>query len=159
MSIDIKLGYDDKEEVLKLFSEYIDMLNERNPSIGQYLTLQNYDDERLHLEKKYGLPDGRLYIAYVDGEPAGCVALRKLDEDRGELKRMYVRPEFRRHHLGRLLTNKVIEDARDIGYSYVYLDTLPELTEAIAMYKSLGFYEIENYNDSPERTLFFRFDC
>lgn len=159
MSVEIKLGYDHKDEVLQLFSEYIEMLNERNPTIGQYLTLQNYDDERLHLERKYGLPDGRLFIAYVDGKAAGCVALRKLDEGKGELKRMYVRPEFRNNHLGRALTNKVIEEARKIGYSYVYLDTLPELTEAISMYKSIGFYEIENYNDSPENTLFFRFDC
>lgn len=159
MSIEIKLAYDEKEEVKKLFSEYTNKLVEDDPGIAIYLEIQNYDDEIEHLEKKYGLPEGRLYIVYVDDKPAGCVALRKLSEENCELKRLYVRPEFRGNRLSYNLVQKVIDDAKSIGYKSMLLDTLPFLKSAIHLYKKLGFYEIEAYNDSPvETTIFMKLD-
>ncbi|MCI6737372.1 MAG: GNAT family N-acetyltransferase [Intestinibacter sp.] len=159
MSIKMKLAYDEKAEVKKLFSEYTNMLVEADPDMAIYLEIQNYDDELEHLEKKYGLPEGRLYIIYVDDKPAGCVALRKLSEENCELKRLYVRPEFRGNGFSYTLIKKVIDDAKSIGYKGMLLDTLPFLESAIHLYKKFGFYEIGPYNDSPvETTIFMKLD-
>lgn len=110
------------------------------------------DAELKHLEQKYGLPHGRLYLAYCDDALAGCIGLRKIDEENCEMKRLYVRPEFRGQHIGNILVQKIIEDAKEIGYSHMLLDTLPFLESAIHMYKTFGFYEIESYNNSPMET-------
>lgn len=80
---------------------------------------------------------------------AGCIGLRKIDDQTCEMKRLYIRPEFRGKKLGNVLVEKIIADAREIGYSYMLLDTLPFLQSAIHIYKKFGFYEIESYNDSP----------
>ena len=127
MSLEIKVGYNEKDEIKKLFSEYTDMLIENEPGMAKYLKLQDYDYELSHLENKYGMPEGRLYIAYVDGSPAGCVCIRKLSNTNCELKRLFVRPKFRGHKLGEILVQKVIDDAKSIGYKNMYLDTLPFL--------------------------------
>ena len=159
MSIELKLAYDYKEEVKELFEEYTNILIESDKEFAKYLKIQNYDSEVNHLEDKYGLPNGRLYIATVDNKVAGGVALRPLDENSCELKRLYVRPEFRGCHLGNKLVNQIISDAKDIGYHYILLDTLPFLQSAIYLYKKFGFYEIEKYNDSPiESSIFMRLD-
>lgn len=152
-------GYEYREDIRELFTEYTNMLVENDSFFKLYLDIQNYDDEILHLEKKYGEPHGRLYLLRVDGEAAGCIALRKLDDDSCEMKRLYVRPQYRGSGFGRLLAEKIISDAREIGYKHMLLDTLPFLREAIDMYKKLGFYEIECYNDSPiDSTIFLRLD-
>lgn len=150
--IEITAAYDRPEEVGVLFSEYTDMLIENDSSFQQYLELQNYDEEIKHLEVKYGMPDGRLYVVYCDGKLAGCIGLRKIDDQNCEMKRLYVRPQFRGKKIGNLLIEKIIADAKAIGYSYMLLDTLPFLQSAIHMYKKCGFYEIESYNDSPMDT-------
>ena len=93
--VDIIPGYDRIDEVRKLFSEYTAMLVSINPSFQLYLDIQHYGDEERNPSIKYQLPDGRLYLAVKDDETAGCVALRRLDDENGELKRLYVRPEFR----------------------------------------------------------------
>lgn len=152
MSIELKQAYDCKEEVRVLFSEYTDMLIEGDSSFKEYLEIQNYDEELEHLEHKYGLPYGRLYLAYYEGELAGCIGLRKVDETNCEMKRLYVRPQFRGKHIGDYLVKHIIEEARAIGYSYMLLDTLPFLQSAIHMYRKYGFYEISSYNDSPMDT-------
>ena len=95
MGIKIVSAYDRAEEVRRLFEEYTDMLVENDPSFQEYLDIQNYSEETEHLEKKYGLPDGRLYLAYCDEELAGCIGLRKMDSQNCEMKRLYVRPAFR----------------------------------------------------------------
>jgi len=136
-------------ELQGLFEEYTNMLVEGEPSFQGYLDKQNYGAELEHPEMKYGEPEGRLYIAFCDGKPAGCIGLRRLDEENCEIKRLYVRPAYRCHGLGRTLVEGIISDAMDIGYRHILLDTLPFLREAIAMYKSMGFYEIESYNNSP----------
>ena len=149
MSIEIVEGYEHPQEIGMLFSEYTNMLIENDSSFKKYLDIQHYDEEIEHLETKYGLPYGRLYLVYCDGEAAGCIGLRKIDEQNCEMKRLYVRPEFRGKKIGEQLVRKIITDAKEIGYSYMLLDTLPFLENAILMYKKFGFYEIESYNDSP----------
>lgn len=149
MNLELKQAYPYPEEVKNLFEEYTGILIEGDSRFQNYLQLQNYAQELDHLEEKYGLPDGRLYLAYCDGVLAGCIGLRKLDEENCEMKRLYVRPDFRRRNIGGYLVKKILEDAREIGYAHVLLDTLPFLETAIRMYKQYGFYEIPSYNNSP----------
>lgn len=149
MSIKIVPAYDKKQEVKALFSEYTQMIIEQDESFREYLSLQNYDDETEHLEMKYGMPDGRIYLLYCEDSPAGCIAMKKIDSQNCEMKRLYIRPEFRGRKLGELLVRKVIEQAKEIGYNSILLDTFPYLNKAICLYKKLGFYEIERYNDNP----------
>lgn len=149
--MDLRLisGYTHKENVKALFAEYTDMLVERDPAFRDYLSKQNYDEEVEHLEEKYGQPYGRLYLAYIGGALAGCVALRRIDAQNCEMKRLYVRPEFRGQDIGGSMVRQIIRDAKHIGYSHILLDTLPFLEKAIEMYKRYGFYEIPSYNGSP----------
>ena len=152
MSVKILSAYDFSQEIKLLFSEYTDILIEGDPSFKEYLEIQNYDDELKHLEKKYGLPYGRLYLVYYNNEVAGCIGLKKIDEKNCEMKRLYVRPKFRGKQIGEQLIEKIIKDAKEIGYSYMLLDTLPFLKGAIYLYKKYGFYEIASYNNSPMDT-------
>ena len=152
MSIKILPAYDFPEEIKLLFSEYTDILIEGDPSFKEYLEIQNYDDELKHLEKKYGLSYGRLYLVYYNNEVAGCIGLKKIDEKNCEMKRLYVRPKFRGKQIGEQLIEKIIKAAKEIGYSYMLLDTLPFLKGAIYLYKKYGFYEIASYNNSPMDT-------
>ena len=155
MSVKIEPAYHHTQEIGILFSEYTNMLIEGDSAFKGYLDLQNYEEELAHLEVKYGLPYGRLYLAYWDHELAGCVGLRKIDEEDCEMKRLYVRKQFRGRHIGGILTQRIIEDAREIGYSHMLLDTLPFLKSAVQMYKGFGFYEIDSYNNSPMKTLIY----
>ena len=152
MGIKMVYAYDHTEEVSQLFTEYTDMLIENDSSFQKYLDIQNYSEEMEHLESKSGLPEGRLYLVYCDEELAGCIGLRKIDNQNCEMKRLYVRPKFRGRKIGNLLVEKIIDDAKKIGYSHMLLDTLPFLKSAIHMYKKYGFYEIESYKDSPMDT-------
>ena len=159
MSLELIPAYDRPAEVLSLFTEYTHMLVSHDPSFQRYLDIQHYEDELRDLEAKYGRPEGRLYLALWEGEAAGCIALRKLYEQRCEMKRLYVRPAFRGHRIGDALVDRVIQDAKAVGYRYMLLDTLPFLEGAIHMYQKRGFYEIPCYNDSPvETTIFMQYD-
>ena len=156
---EIAEAFDRKSEIKELFTEYTKMLVDGDSKFKEYLDIQNYDEEIEHLEKKYGPPGGRLYIAYVDSQPAGCIGLRRINDESCEIKRLYVRPEFRRAGLGRLLVERIIRDAKTEGYRCILLDTLPFLESAMRLYKAYGFYEIESYNDSPlETSIFMRMD-
>ena len=135
MNFQIIPAYDRPKEIKKLFKEYTDMLIEGDPVFTKYLDMQNYDDELKDLRVKYGEPHGRLYLAICDGKAAGCIALKRNDDKSCELKRLYVRPEFRGKKLGMLLVKKIIEEAKNAGYQRIYLDTLPFLTSAIKLYK------------------------
>ena len=157
MNFAIKPAYEYKDEVRELFLEYTDMLVKGDPRFEEYLGIQNFEHELKHLEKKYGMPSGRLYVLFVNDRLAGCVGLRKMDREKCELKRLYVKPEFRGQQLGELLLERIMNDARRIGYRYMYLDTLPFLTTALKMYRRYGFEEIGRYNDSPiDDTIFMR---
>lgn len=160
MRFEIVPGYDRREEILALFTEYTDMLVKTDESFAAYLEIQHYEEEVRDLRVKYGEPEGRLYLALAeDGAPAGCIALHRLDAERCELKRLYVRPAFRGQGLASALVARLLDEARQIGYRAILLDTLPALESAVRMYRGLGFYEIPCYNDSPiEKTYFFRLD-
>lgn len=159
MVIELVHAYTHKDDVKALFTEYTNMLTEGDSKFKEYLAIQNYNEELEHLEVKYGLPHGRLYLVCCDGMPAGCIGLRKLDDLNCEMKRLYVRPNFRGKHIGDCLVRKIIDDAKEIGYKHMLLDTLPFLTKAIHMYKKYGFYEIPCYNDSPvDSTIYMKLD-
>lgn len=151
-------AYDRIEDVRSLFSEYTDMLVSINPEFHLYLDIQHYDDEKENPSLKYALPEGRLYVDISDdGIARGCIALRKLSDEKGEVKRLYVRQKYRGNGIATALVERIIEDARNIGYKELYLDTLPELESAVKLYKSFGFEETGQYNDSPvDKTIFMK---
>ena len=157
--LELTLAYDLSEQIVPLFTEYTDMLVQEDPSFRHYLDIQHYDDEVRDLRKKYGLPDGRLYLAHQGDTVIGCVGLRKLSDSDCELKRLYIRPAYRGRGYARQLMARILEDARSIGYRHMLLDTLPSLETAIGMYRRMGFYDIPCYNDSPlENTVFLQLD-
>ena len=159
VSLELLPGYDHPAAILSLFTEYTQMLVSHDPSFQIYLDIQHYEDEIRDLKAKYGQPEGRLYLALWEGEAAGCIALRKLDEQHCEMKRLYVRPAFRGNRIGDALVDRILQDARAIGYRHMLLDTLPFLESAIYIYQKRGFYEIPCYNDSPvETTIFMQYD-
>lgn len=126
-----------------LFQEYAD-------SIGVDLCFQGFDRELDDLPGKYSPPRGGLFIAFTDGNPMGCVAVRPLGTDgAAELKRLYVRPAARGKNLGLALTKTAIQRAREAGYSVIRLDTLPSMGDAQRLYKKLGFKEIPPYTYNP----------
>ena len=136
-----------REELIPLYEEYAAMLLQTDPVFADSLAQQNYDVEIAHLEEKYAYPKGRIYLVYVEGKLAGCVGMKPLDERHAELKRLYIRPEVRGRNLGEELTRRIMNDAREEGYSILRLDTLPGLKSAVKLYRRMGFREIEAYYD------------
>lgn len=124
--------------------------------LGLDLCFQGFEGELRELPGKYSPPDGRLVVAYADGKPAGCGALRQIEPGISEMKRIFVRDEFRGSGLGRQLIADIIEFARSRGYSSIRLDTYPpKMGKAVAIYRSLGFHEIEPYYDNPHSDVLF----
>jgi putative acetyltransferase len=119
-------------------------------SLGFSLCFQSFDQELASLPGDYAPPDGRLLLATSNGQPAGCVALHKVAPEICEMKRLYIRPQFRGKDLGRELAERIIADARHIGYKRLRLDTVePVMKTAVAMYRQLGFREIPPYRQNP----------
>ena len=141
------------EDTRKLFREY-------ETWFGLKLCFQNFDEEVANLPDKYAKPDGRLFLALVDGKLAGCIALRKLEDGICEMKRLFVKEGFRGQKVGIALIEKLIEEAKIIGYDKIRLDTYPpKMQKAVGLYESYGFYEISPYYDNPYReTLFMEKD-
>ena len=115
------------------------LLEEYWGSFGFTPCFQNFGDELAGLPGAYAPPSGRLALATVNGQPAGCVALRRVDAMRAEPKRLYVRPAFRGHGLGRALLNWVMNEARSAGYRELVGDTMPVMKDALALYDRMGF--------------------
>jgi len=125
-----------------LFVEY-------SRSIGFDLSFQNFKTEFDGLPGDYAPPGGALVLAWFGNEVAGCIALRGWSGETCEMKRLYVRPRFRGKGIGRALAIWTIANARELGYKRMRLDTVPSMAEAIAMYETLGFKEIEPYRYNP----------
>jgi len=129
---------DDVELVRTLFREYAD-------SLEVDLSFQGFEEELAALPGGYDA----LLVAAVDGEPAGCVGVRPLEDGICEMKRLYLRPAARGTGAGRALAQAAIARARELGYGRMRLDTLPSMTQARELYRSLGFVEIEPYRHNP----------
>lgn len=153
MTFSIQIIGDDSKEldsVRTLFREYQDFL-------GVSLCFQSFEDELAALPGKYSASDdGCLYLAVANsnssktnGRIAGCVAFYRVSESTCELKRLFVRPQFHRLGLGRLLMERACTDAKQAGYETMILDSLARLTAACKLYNSLGFSEIAPYNENP----------
>lgn len=135
-------GSDDIGHVRSLFVEY-------GQSLGFSLCFQGFDAELAALPGRYGPPDGALLLARAAGAVAGCVGLRSLGDGICEMKRLYVRPAFRRTGAGRRLAEAIVAEGRRLGYRSMRLDTLSSMVEANRLYGALGFVTIPSYYDNP----------
>src|ERR1700691_6067918 len=127
----------------ELFLEYAQ-------SLGFSLCFQNFDQELAALPGDYAPPEGRLLLATCEGQLAGCVALHKLEPGICEMKRLYLRPQFRGQGLGRALVNQIIAEGRQIGYQRMRLDTVePVMKDAVAIYRKIGFQQVAPYRTNP----------
>ena len=144
--------HEDIEHARALFNEYA-------AGLGISLCFQNFDQELNNLPGDYAPPDGRLLLAKIDDQIAGCIAMRKLGPGICEMKRLFVRPAYRSTGLGRVLVNSIIDEARKLGYTHMRLDTLPgRMDKAIALYQSIGFVDIEPYYESVPGAKFMELD-
>jgi len=131
------------EQTRALFLEYA-------ASLGFSLCFQSFDEELKSLPGAYAAPSGRLFLAQYEQQAAGCVALRKLEAKICEMKRLYVRPAYRGKGLGRILVERVIAEARAIGYERMRLDTVASsMQDAVELYRRMGFKEISPYRENP----------
>ena len=130
------------EVIRKLFLEYA-------RSLEIDLDFQDFETELNTLPGKYQPPDGALILALVEGKEAGCIALRKISKDICEMKRLYIREEYRGLGLGKKLVGMIIDEAVNKNYQYMRLDTLPTMKSAQSLYLSFGFYDIEPYVYNP----------
>lgn len=131
------------EQVKALFREYANWL-----SVD--LSFQRFEEELSSLPDPYYVaPGGALFLALVDGQPAGCVGVRHFENSTCEMKRLFVRDSFKGHGVGRALAARAIEAGRELGYKRMLLDTLAHMRPAIELYTSLGFHPIAAYYDNP----------
>jgi putative acetyltransferase len=131
------------DEVRTLFREYETELNED-------LCFQSFEAELTNPLQKYGPPKGVLYMAKWNNEVAGCIALMPLHDGIScEMKRLYVRPQFRKHKIGKALVEQLLKDAQQLGYTTMKLDTLQKLQPAIRLYQQYGFIETTAYYENP----------
>jgi len=126
-----------------------DLFREYQRSIGTDLCFQNFEAELAGLPGAYSGPRGRLYLGFSSGQPACCAALRPAEGNAAEMKRLFVRPDFRGLGYGWILARAIIADAKAMGYGRLVLDTLPTMKAAQSMYEALGFRDIAPYTFNP----------
>lgn len=133
------------DAIRQLFREYEKELDEN-------ICFQSFEEELKEPLKKYGPPSGDLMLAYWDDEVAGCIALTKMKTDGAcEMKRLYVRPQFRKNKIGRILIEELLTSATERNYKIMRLDTFEKLQPAVHLYKQYGFRNISAYYDNPLR--------
>lgn len=139
----------DREYVRELFWEYLEWANARlNEGFNVEIDIETMLEEDMASLDIYFPPDGRLLLAIDEDRAAGIACLKRLRDDIGEIKRMYVRPEYRGRGTGRALLESLLEEAKLIGYACVRLDSARFMKKAHALYRSAGFTEIEPYPES-----------
>lgn len=129
-------------KVKELFLEY-------SESLGFDLSFQNFDAELDNFPVQYSPPTGSLFLALSQNLPIGCVGVRYFEDDICEMKRLFVKPNFRGKRVGRLLAEAAVKAGKILGYERMRLDTLPTMEKANHLYRSLGFFEIEPYRYNP----------
>jgi len=143
------------EHVRNLIRAFVSWHRQRHTEdialIDEYFDAGAFEEELLSLPGKYSLPDGRLLLAFYNGEPAGCVALRKIDAETCEMKRMFVYPQFHGKGAGHALTETLIQEARKAGYKSMKLDTSFRQEEAIKLYQRMGFRKTTAYYQLPKK--------
>ena len=137
--MEMLLAYDRLGDVLTLVKEYTNMILEQGgDDVRECLNAQHLNDELADIRRI-----------------AGCVGLTRNDDSYCEIKRLYVRPEYRGQHLSHILISRIVEDAKGLGYKHMRLDTFPFMDNAIKLYQKYGFYYIERYNDNTAKTAVF----
>jgi putative acetyltransferase len=146
MNIEFEIVLHEKTQAVadakQLFMEYAKSLNFS-------LCFQGFDKEVAELPGEYATPSGRLLLVSYDNKLAGCIALRKIDDNICEMKRLYLRSEFRGKGIGRKMAQEIIKVAQEFSYEKMRLDTVPAMAEAISLYRSLDFAEIGPYRENP----------
>ena len=141
----------------ELFREYFDflhiLLDSAVDDLNTIHSLSGYEAEIAGLLDQYAPPEGRLLLAHYEAELAGCVVICKISEGACEVKRLWVRSQFRGKKISRALVEMLIEEARKIGYTSIVLSTVPAMKEAISLYSSLGFEKSESFYDNPEEVI------
>ena len=132
-------------------SNAVSLFQEYAASLNISLDFQNFEEELKVVESMYGQPEGLLILVYDDINPIACAAFRKLNPTVCEVKRMYVKPAYRKHFIGDRMMKILIEHAQSVGYKLMRLDTLDTMTPAISLYKKHGFYEIDAYYFNPNQ--------
>jgi ribosomal protein S18 acetylase RimI-like enzyme len=150
INIKIAVTEHDFEQGKALFEEYAG-------SLDFDLGYQNFEKELSTIAQQYMQPEGALLLCFIDAEnAAGCAGVRKFSEGIAELKRLYVKPDYRSLKIGKQLLESAIDTAKQLNYKSIRLDTVPGQTKAQELYHYLGFYEIEPYRYSPiEGTVYF----
>lgn len=151
--VTIEDGTQHLEEVAELFEEY-------KKYLAVDVSFQPADQTEEEITRRYGGDGGRLYIAFVDGKAAGCIAFHSMQNGCDcEFKRLFTRPEFRGQHVGKALFARALAEAEAMGYEHVYLDTLQRLEAANIMYQEFGFHKIPAYYDNPlPGVVYYRYD-
>lgn len=142
------------DDVRRLMRDFVSWHMERHSQdielINKYFDRCEFEEELSNLPGIYGGPEGALLLAYFGGKAAGCVALKRLDEETCEMKRMYVDSKVQGKGVGKALGAGIVEKAKDAGYSKMYLDTSINQTEAMTLYRSMGFIDTDPYYDVPK---------
>jgi GNAT superfamily N-acetyltransferase len=133
---------DDLRDVLALYYEYVN-------STSVDLSFQDNDQEFNHLPEKYSSEESKIFLVKKDCKPVGCAAFRRLDETVCEMKRVYIQPSVRGHNLGKMLVDRVLQEAVISGYKKICLDVLPEFKTALKLYRSYGFVEHPPVTNNP----------